>query len=145
MGDDYISRDLKDSIIESARRMRRETTRAETLLWERLRKRRLGGFKFRRQHIIRTFIVDFYCPQARLVVELDGSVHDLQKAYDEERTKILQELGYQELRFLNDEVELDINQVLKKIYRRCSPYRRTPSPTLPLSRGRVPAKRAGRG
>lgn len=143
MSIDSAQYDARREIIERARRMRREPTRAEGLLWEHLRKRRLGGYKFRQQHIIQRFIVDFYCPIARLVVEIDGSVHDLQKAYDEERTKRLQEQGFQELRFLNDEVEIDIERVLRQIYARC--VRLTPSPALPLSRGRVPAKQAGKG
>ncbi|MEX2162535.1 MAG: DUF559 domain-containing protein [Anaerolineales bacterium] len=141
--EDYVSRETKDGLIESARRMRREPTRAENLLWGKLRKKQLSGYRFRRQHIIQTFIVDFYCPQARLVVEVDGSIHELQKEYDKERTRALKELGYQELRLLNNEVERDLDGVLKQIHGRCVEL--TPSPSLPLSRGRVPPKAVGRG
>jgi len=70
-----ISHDVREQLILSARQMRAKPTSAEFALWQRLRKKRVGAFKFRRQHIIHTFIVDFYCPAARLVVEVDGHIH----------------------------------------------------------------------
>ncbi len=95
--------------------MRSDPTRAELRLWRLLRKRQLGGFKFRRQHIIQTFIVDFYCPPARLVVELDGEIHANQTEYDSERDQILNALGYKVLRFKNEQIEKNIEVVLKTI------------------------------
>ncbi len=119
MTDEKIPRQLHDQLIEQARRMRAEPTPAEALLWKKIRKRQLGGYKFRRQHIIHTYIVDFYCPEARLVVEIDGPVHNGQSEYDRGRDKILQELNYQVLRFKNESVHSDIDFVIASIYDAC--------------------------
>jgi len=87
----------------------------ETVLWERLRGRRLDGLKFRRQHPLGPFIADFYCAAQRLVVELDGGVHRTQLDRDEERTRQLEAYGYRVLRFQNSQVEEDIEAVLAAI------------------------------
>jgi len=106
-------------LIEQARRMRKGPTQAEALLWEKLRKRRLGGLRFRRQNIIYVFIVDFYCPEAKMVIEVDGPVHEKQKEYDRVREECLKELGYQIVRFSNKDVIKDIEMVLAEIYDAC--------------------------
>jgi very-short-patch-repair endonuclease len=100
-----------------ARRLRRQQTDAERCLWHRLRARRLGGHKFRRQHTLDEYIVDFYCDDARLVIEVDGGGHNEphQKGYDQQRTLTLEELGLRVLRFWNDEVLLHTEQVLEVI------------------------------
>ncbi len=100
-----------------ARRLRRRQTDAESPLWHHLRARRLGDRKFRRQHTITKYIVDFYCDDARLVVELDGGGHNepRQQDYDRQRTRALEELGLRVLRFWNDEVLLHTEQVLEVI------------------------------
>ena len=116
MYNEKVQRELRELLIEQARQMRKEPTLAEALLWQRLRKRQLGGLRFRRQHIIRTFIVDFYCPEARLVVEIDGPVHREQVEYDEERDELLREFNYQVLRFQNEEVISDTDLVIACIY-----------------------------
>ncbi len=85
-----------------ARSFRRGSTVAEAALWKVLRSRRLGGLKFRRQHPVYGFIVDFYCAERRLIVEVDGSVHDRQRAADEERRAILDASGYRVVRLTND-------------------------------------------
>jgi very-short-patch-repair endonuclease len=121
-----ISRHVRKGLIDRARGMRNEPTCAEALLWEKLRKRQLGGLKFRRQHIIHVFIVDFYCPAARLVIEIDGSVHAVQEDYDQEREACLEALGYEVVRFSNEDVEEEIEMVLAGIYDRC--MRRSPTP-----------------
>ncbi|MFU8827215.1 MAG: endonuclease domain-containing protein [Brevefilum sp.] len=110
-----VSRQTRDALIEQARYMRQNPTKAENLLWQELRARKLGGFKFRRQHPIGTFIVDFYCPERKLVIEIDGPVHLQQIAYDSERETYLQRLGYYIIRFENDEVIFRIERVLKII------------------------------
>lgn len=94
--------------------MRLNPTPAETLLWERLRRNHLG-VHFRRQHCIGCFVVDFYCPQARLVVEVDGDIHDLQAERDEQRTAYLQCRGMVVVRFRNEEVLSDPDQVAARI------------------------------
>jgi len=97
---------------EAARRLRRNLTHAEALLWSALRRRQLVGLKFRSQHPIGRFIVDFYCPSCKLVIEVDGDIHTQQQAYDDARTKQLQSFGYQVLRFTNEEVLSDLQTVL---------------------------------
>jgi very-short-patch-repair endonuclease len=92
-------------------------TPAEEELWRLLRKHRLGGRKFRRQHSIDNYIVDFYCASEKLVIEVDGSVHDIPEAIaaDKLRDETLQHWGYQVLRIRNDEVFEKPEVVLKKI------------------------------
>jgi very-short-patch-repair endonuclease len=100
-----------------ARQLRRRQTDAEKRLWFSLRDRRLGGHKFRRQHPVGAFVVDFYCETARLVVEVDGGGHAEagQSAYDRQRTRTLQGLGLRVLRFWNDEVLVHTEAVLDAI------------------------------
>lgn len=97
--------------------LRKSMTPAEKVLWERLRNRQVKGFRFRRQHALKDFIVDFFCYEALLVIEVDGSVHDdiKQSERDEQRTLILNRLGIREIRFTNHEVINHTDQVLKKI------------------------------
>ncbi len=112
---DNIPRKLREELIESAREMRKSPTHAELLMWRELRKGQLEGYKFRRQHIIRTFIVDFYCPDVRLVIEIDGGIHQTQLEYDQIRECDLREMGYEVLRFQNKEVENNLSFVLESI------------------------------
>lgn len=88
------------------RRLRSAQTGAEQLVWNMLRRRRLGGLKFRRQHPVSHYILDFYCPEFRLAIELDGEGHfsETGRCYDEMRSKELEALGIQVLRFENSEV-----------------------------------------
>lgn len=105
--------------VELARQLRRDSTPAEKILWEHLRDRRLARLKFRRQHARGGFILDFYNAEHRLAVELDGGVHAQQVEYDAQRTEALREHGIRVLRFANDEVERDLESVLKKIVEAC--------------------------
>jgi very-short-patch-repair endonuclease len=89
---------------ELARQLRHQLTPAEKTLWQHLRANRLDDIPFHRQVAIRGFIVDFYCPRYRLVVEVDGAVHDGQNDYDIERTAILGHLGIRVIRFSNEDV-----------------------------------------
>jgi very-short-patch-repair endonuclease len=100
--------------LQRAKELRREMTPAEKLLWQEVRANKLG-VRFRRQQVIQGFIVDFYCHQAGLVVEVDGDVHDLQKEEDERREKVLTEMGLRIVRFGNDEVGRDMSAVVGKI------------------------------
>ncbi|HLE72944.1 MAG TPA: endonuclease domain-containing protein [Anaerolineales bacterium] len=120
VGNQGISRDLKDQLIEVARRMRAEPTLAEQRLWHHLRELQLGGFKFRHQHIINRFIVDFYCPEVKLAIEVDGPVHKKQRLQDEECEAALRDLGYQVMRFSNEEVFMDLPTVLNRILSSCA-------------------------
>ena len=103
-----------------ARELRHGQTPIEERLWRELRSRQLVGMKFRRQHPIGSFIVDFYCADKRLVVEIDGDSHADQIAYDKRRTKWLEDHGYRVIRFTNREVLNQLSAVLEKIMRVCS-------------------------
>jgi len=106
-----------EEIIKRARILRKTMTKAEETLWNHLRKKQFEGLRFRRQHPIGRFIVDFYCHALKLVIEVDGNIHqeDLQKERDENRTYELQKLGLTVLRFDNEMVLKDIPKVLKDI------------------------------
>jgi len=95
-----------------ARRLRATPTDAERKLWQQLRNRQLAGQKFRRQVPFGPYVVDFYCHEARLVIEVDGSQHDCQQAYDERRTAFLQSQRIRVIRFWNNEVLLNMEGVL---------------------------------
>lgn len=101
-----------------SREMRKDPTEAENLLWDSLRNRQLSGWKFRRQHPFPPFILDFYCIEARLSIELDGSGHKEpeQRKFDRERTQFLKEQGITEIRFWNEDVIRDLDSVVRKIY-----------------------------
>ncbi len=103
------------SIRLRARQLRHEVTPAEQLLWERLRNRQLLGLKFRRQHPVGNFIVDFYCAEQKLIIELDGAVHEHQRERDQERTEILERQGYRVIRISNTDVKRDLEEVLRRI------------------------------
>lgn len=118
----HTSKELK----MRARELRKLATPAEKILWEQLRNRRLNGIKFRRQHILSPYIVDFYCPAHRLVIEIDGEVHNFQKEYDLSRTTYFEEQNIKVLRFWNNEIEQDIDTVLDKIIEACT----LPSPRI---------------
>ena len=100
-----------------ARENRKNQTDAEDLLWENIRNRKINDCKFRRQHTIGGFIVDFVCMEKKLVLEVDGDYHldEEQKKYDDSRTQYLSDQGFKEIRFSNDEVLHDIQGVLDKI------------------------------
>ena len=98
--------------------MRQPQTPAEATLWRVLRNQK-AGYKFRRQHPIYRFIIDFYCAKAKLLIEIDGESHlqEDQAKYDQARTEYLEELGYQVIRFTNDDVRYNINVAVGEILR----------------------------
>ena len=112
---------LPSTTLEHARKLRRDMTPQERALWARLRAKQLSGLKFRRQHPMGRYIVDFYCHAHRLVVELDGDSHAgaEQQAYDDARTRWLRERGLRVLRFTNQDVGRSIDSVLEEIARHC--------------------------
>lgn len=101
----------------AARAFRRTPTPAERTLWRALRGRQLGGLGFRRQHPLGPYILDFCCPNCRLVVEVDGDIHTQQADYDQVRTEQLNAYGYCVLRFGNEAVLNDLPVVLEAIER----------------------------
>jgi very-short-patch-repair endonuclease len=114
-----IGQGVSNDMYLRAKELRRQMTPAEKVLWEKLRANRLSGLHFRRQQIIDRFLVDFYCHQHELIVEVDGDIHDLQKEYDLEREIYLIARGFRILRFRNEEVESNLQDVLKKILDTC--------------------------
>ncbi len=100
--------------IENAKQMRKNPTEAEAIVWSRINASQLG-YKFRRQHPIDDYIVDFVCLKKGLIVEIDGKIHQQQKEYDAERTKQLERYGFTVLRFSNEEVIAATDKVIEKI------------------------------
>jgi len=105
---------LAKELVANARENRKIPTQAEDILWQEIRNQKLGS-KFRRQHYIGNFIVDFVCLEKGLIVEVDGEIHETQKEYDEGRTHELQQLGFNVIRFTNDELKNNLNSVLQTI------------------------------
>ena len=101
--------------------MRHDATDAEHLMWQLLRAQRFMNLKFRRQHVIEPYIVDFYCHELDLVVELDGGQHntDVVVAYDNERTQFLEALGLKVIRYWNDDVLNQTEVVLADLWNIC--------------------------
>ena len=95
--------------------MKKEPTKAEALLWEGVKGKKLDGIKFRRQHPLDRFIVDFFATEYRLIIEIDGPIHDKTKEEDQARQAHLDRMGYRFNRFPNDEVIENIEKVLGRI------------------------------
>jgi very-short-patch-repair endonuclease len=97
------------------RKMRHEPTAGEDALWQRLRNRQVDGHKFRRQHPIDRFVADFCCTETKLVVEVDGDVHDGREVEDKVRTRFLEGLGFRVMRFSNDRILSECDSVVAEI------------------------------
>ena len=110
-------------VVDRARSLRQEQTSAEVRLWSALRNRQLAGLKFRRQHPYGQFILDFFCVERQLAIEVDGGVHLAaeQTAHDAERSEFLTQRGVRILRFTNDEIDQHLPDVLHKIIEAASP------------------------
>jgi very-short-patch-repair endonuclease len=102
--------------VQRARALRQRLTDAEKLLWRHLRNRGLGGWKFRRQYPVGSFIVDFICVEKNLVIEVDGGQHAENEALDLQRSAHLNKMGYRVLRFWNNEVLQETEAVLEAIF-----------------------------
>jgi very-short-patch-repair endonuclease len=127
--DSQLWKELKPA----ARSMRANPTPGEATLWQHLRGAKLAGVRFRRQHAIGKFIVDFYCPQAKLVIELDGSSHVERETEDQVRTDYLKQQGLSVLRFTNTEVRENLEAVLAKIAQAIGDATATRPSASPLS------------
>ena len=108
---------MKPLIKNHIQTLRQSPTDAEKHLWYFLRAKRLQGYKFRRQHLIHPFIVDFICLEKKLIVELDGGQHAERERYDSRRTAYLKTKGYDVLRFWNHDVLQSMEEVLGEIFR----------------------------
>jgi very-short-patch-repair endonuclease len=98
-----------------AKILRDNMTTCEKLLWEKLKQKQICGLRFRRQHPIVFFITDFYCHEARLVIEIDGDIHSQQREYDDGRSAEMEKFSIKVIRFTNSEIENNINYVIKVI------------------------------
>jgi len=117
----------------NARALRKSETDAERKIWQQLRSRSLNGAKFRRQHPVGPYIVDFIYINEKLIIELDGGQHQQQQAYDVQRTAFLEMAGYQVMRFWDNDVLLRTESVMQAIHNAVV----TPHPNpLPTSAGR---------
>jgi len=101
--------------MEMAKALRKQMTLTESILWNRLNNKKVLKVRFRRQHQINNFIADFYCHAVRLVVEVDGEIHNSRVENDEGRTAEMERFGIKVIRFRNDEVENNIEDVIQKI------------------------------
>ena len=111
---------MKRQNVDLARNLRSQQTPAERLLWNHLSAKQLGGLKFRRQHPVDNYIVDFLCPSKMLIIEIDGGQHSEPGAEtaDVQRTKALEAMGYQVIRFWNNDVLQNIDGVISVIKER---------------------------
>ena len=128
--DENLHNNAQGSTYENAKYLRSNLTIAEEKLWDAIRNKKVDNLKFRRQHPFGQFILDFYCHEIKLCIEVDGSIH-LEKdiaAYDIHRTKILNEANITVIRFSNEEIESNINNCIEKIKQ----WNYDNGPTFPL-------------
>ena len=98
-----------------ARQLRKEQTKAEKIVWEQIRNRKFRGLKFRRQHVIEGFVLDFYCPEIKLGIEIDGGIHLKRKDYDELRREVIESEGITIVRITNKELLDRKRSILEKL------------------------------
>ena len=113
----YMYYGAKEQMFELARELRKSMTEAERVLWSRLRNRQIDGLIFRRQHPVDVYIVDFYCHKHKLVIEVDGEIHDIPEnaEKDKGRTVEMERFGLKVIRFSNDDVLRNVEIVIDKI------------------------------
>ncbi len=112
------------SILRAAAILRKNMTLAEKILWKKLRDRKIFDVKFRKQHPVWIFIVDFYCHEYKLVIEVDGDIHDEDEVneYDLGRTAELNKFGLEVIRFTNDQILYDIDSVVSAIHKKITEF-----------------------
>jgi very-short-patch-repair endonuclease len=108
--------------LRQAKELRSNQTEAEQVLWSMLRANRFHGLHFRRQQIIAGYIVDFYCHARQLVIEVDGKIHDLQQEQDKARENALKELGFQIVRFRNEDVLSSLPEIIQQLEAHLFPF-----------------------
>ena len=125
-----------EDVFRKAHELKHPMTDAEKLLWDKIRNRKLYGLKFRRQHPLHYYIADFYCHEKRLIVEVDGGIHlhAEVKEHDENRSAELERLGITVIRFTNDQIFEQLEQVLEEIVLFVKTLNQ-PSPPSPLGEG----------
>ncbi len=125
-----IANPLSYNIIKQIREeLKKNPTEAEIIIWEYLKNKKTG-YKIRRQHIVDNFVADFICLSKKLVIEIDGKIHKFQKDYDQMRTERFTELGYQVIRFTNEAVKANPNEVYVQIKQKLDDFPDPNSPPL---------------
>jgi very-short-patch-repair endonuclease len=111
-----------NTIHQNAKKLRHEQTNAEKVLWQKLRNKQLQGFKFYRQKVFVQYIADFYCPELKLIIEIDGATHwtEEEKNYDAERTQWFLRQGFLVLRFMNLDIYHNLDGVLDTLFQTLS-------------------------
>jgi len=125
----HTIRETSPELRQRAKELRKRMTSAERTLWSRLRGHQLGGLKIRRQHPLGRFIVDFYCTDARLVLEVDGGIHDRLVERDAARTEYLEQRGFGVIRIRNEDIEQNLEKVLAEILAVCEERMSPPPPS----------------
>jgi very-short-patch-repair endonuclease len=105
------------NIFKKAKELRKTQTEAERVVWSRLNKNQIHGLQFRRQHPINIFVADFYCPKVKLVIEIDGSIHNISEYHDHDiaRSEILNDFGITIIRFSNEQILNNIDITIMEI------------------------------
>ena len=124
---------------ERRQELRRATTKAERLLWARIRNKQINQSKFRRQYSINAYVVDFYSPENKLAVEIDGSSHDREDAieYDKARQEEIEALGIRVVRFTNHDVLSNLDTVIKQLGEIITEKNQEQAHTFPLTEGKT--------
>jgi very-short-patch-repair endonuclease len=129
--------------VDRARLLRKKATEPERILWRHLRNRNFAGYKFRRQHPFDGYVLDFYCPSAKLAIELDGGGHNYRagQTRDQTRSEFLARHGVSVLRFWNHQVRQELSSVLRAIWRRSDRKIIPHLHPLPLVKGEAKSNR----
>ena len=110
-----MSRKYSKELLQVSKELRKNQTKAEEIIWDNLKSKKLDGLKFRRQVPYDTFVLDFLCPSRKLIIEIDGGIHKKTKIRDQERDEYFMEKGYRILRIKNEEVFNSLKKVLERI------------------------------
>ncbi len=114
---DNLFHGANSKLFEFSKALRRNQTEAEEIIWQCLRNRKILNFKFRRQHPVGKYIADFYCHEAKLIIEIDGGMHNNpeNQEYDQKRTDELKKIGILVIRFKNEDVNNNLDEVINTI------------------------------
>ncbi len=129
----------RKDLIEKARKLRKNSTPGQIELWKLVKNKQVLGYQFRRQRPIKNYIVDFYCKELRLAIEIDGSSHDYKVEYDQKRQEKLEQLGITFLRFSEEDTKQNADYVVKEIEKWiiANKEKTTPSPQSPPPEGKL--------
>lgn len=129
----------KKELRERRQVLRRNMTQPEIVLWMKLKRKQIDGHRFRRQYSVASYVMDFYCPDLRLAIEIDGASHDRPNAkeYDQEREEQINQLGITIIRFTNSQIETKLEEVMQYIRETSASLRGSKAITYPLVKGKT--------